>query len=152
MNAKKVISENKIQSVFLLRLFNAPQDIKGSDFNLDNENIESWEFLHAQTMENSFVATIKFTTKQPCSSDDLEGNISLGITKYEVQGVDVFVDGAMEYAKCLWAKLGNTPVNDDNETEEAFLHFESGTDCHDIWHWFESEFNVSVATDLMNLQ
>jgi hypothetical protein len=62
------------------------------------------------------------------------------------------IENPLECAKCLWSALGNTPVNDDNETEEGFLHFESGTDCHDIWHWFEDEFNVSVATDLMNLK
>lgn len=62
------------------------------------------------------------------------------------------IGNPLECAKCLWSALGNTPVNDDSEIEVAFLHFESGTDCHDIWHWFEDEFNVSVATDLMNLK
>lgn len=36
-------------------------------------------------------------------------------------------------AKKLWSELGNTPVNDDNEIEEPFLHFDAGEDCHEIW-------------------
>jgi hypothetical protein len=62
------------------------------------------------------------------------------------------LDNPLKKAKQLWATLGNIPVNDDNETEEQFLHFDAGTECEEIWHWFENEFNVSVATDLMNLK
>lgn len=47
-------------------------------------------------------------------------------------------------AKTLWQQLGNVPVNDDGELEEAFLHFESGTDREDIWSWFEEETQVPV--------
>jgi hypothetical protein len=43
-------------------------------------------------MENSFVATVKVILNKPCNASDLEGNISLGITRYEVQGTDVFID------------------------------------------------------------
>jgi hypothetical protein len=54
-------------------------------------------------------------------------------------------------AQQLWSELGDIPVNDDNEIEAAFLHFNAGDDTQEIWHWFESEFNLSVATDLMKL-
>lgn len=59
----------------------------------------------------------------------------------------------LEEAKKLWEKLGDIPV-DEREgqyIDEEFLDFPIGTDREDIWHWFESEFNVSVAVDLMNL-
>jgi hypothetical protein len=74
------------------------------------------------------------------------------IRENHVSGKRWSIDKPLVCAKCLWTALGNIPVNDDSEIEETFLHFESGTDCHDIWHWFESEFELSVATDLMNLK
>lgn len=48
----------------------------------------------------------------------------------------------------LWVELGTIPVNDDGITEEQFLHFSRGTQCEDIWHWFEDTFDV-VVHDLM---
>jgi hypothetical protein len=46
-------------------------------------------------------------------------------------------------------KLGDVPVNDDDEIEESFLQFEAGVDRESIWTWFEETFNLSVAEDLM---
>lgn len=57
----------------------------------------------------------------------------------------------LAHAERLWTILSDTPVNDVNKIEATFLNFETGTDCLDIWHWFEAEFNISVATDLMHL-
>tara|TARA_R100001530_G_C4173008_1_gene117222 strand:+ start:107 stop:313 length:207 start_codon:yes stop_codon:yes gene_type:complete len=56
--------------------------------------------------------------------------------------------------KRLWAVLGNIPVNEDDEIEEAFVTddgyiFDVGTEKFDIWHWFEDRFDISVAYDLM---
>lgn len=48
-------------------------------------------------------------------------------------------------AKVLWADLGNIPINDEEEIDEPFLDFEKGTDMHDIWHWFEETFDVSIG-------
>mgnify|MGYP005991662643 FL=1 len=55
-------------------------------------------------------------------------------------------------AKKLWTQLSNIPTNDEGEIEESFQHFEAGTDREEIWGWFEEEFDLSVAVDLMNLQ
>lgn len=47
-----------------------------------------------------------------------------------------------------WRLLGDVPVNEDDELEEAFFHFEAGTDRSDVWAWFESknpEFSVAKA-------
>lgn len=52
-------------------------------------------------------------------------------------------------AKQLWSELGEIPTNDDCELEQGFLHFEAGTNRCYVWTWFETEFNVSVAKDLM---
>ena len=51
----------------------------------------------------------------------------------------------------LWDSLGDVPVNDDNEIEIEWHGFEKGTHTDDIWLWFEDEFDISVAVDLMHL-
>lgn len=59
--------------------------------------------------------------------------------------------GTLEEAKGLWKALGDIPVNEDDEIEESFLHFEIGEDKLEIWSWFEETFDLSVAKDLMYL-
>lgn len=49
-------------------------------------------------------------------------------------------------ARDAWELLGNIAINDNDEIEEAFLHFEKGTDRFDIWHWIEESFDVFIAT------
>jgi hypothetical protein len=52
----------------------------------------------------------------------------------------------------LWEVLGDIPINDREEIEKPFLHFKIGTPRENIWHWFESTFNLSVSIDLMKLE
>ena len=47
--------------------------------------------------------------------------------------------------KELWNKLGNIPINNNEEIEENFLHFEKGTDKFTVWHWFEENFDVVLG-------
>lgn len=54
----------------------------------------------------------------------------------------------MDFPEKLWAQLGNIPINEAEEIELPFLHFEAGTHRETIWHWFEDYFDVSVK-DLM---
>ena len=60
----------------------------------------------------------------------------------------------IEVAKGLWQKLGDIPVNEDEEIEQEWntgvgKYFFDGTHREDIWHWFEEFFDLSVAEDLM---
>lgn len=50
-----------------------------------------------------------------------------------------------------WDALSNIPVNEDDELEEPFLHFGIGTDRYDVWRYIETEYNCSVAKDLMGI-
>lgn len=45
----------------------------------------------------------------------------------------------------LWAELGDIPINDRDEIEEPFLHFERGTDRFEIWHWFDDRYPGGVV-------
>lgn len=55
----------------------------------------------------------------------------------------------MTKVKKLWNKLGDIPIDKEECIEKEFLHFEIGTHREIIWYWFEEEFNLSVAEDLM---
>ena len=55
----------------------------------------------------------------------------------------------MDKLKKLWDKLGDIPINDDEEIEEDFLHFEKGTDRYTIWHWFEEENDKFIIGKIM---
>ena len=76
--------------------------------------------------------------------------------------------GAMEedLARCrhimdLWEEFGDIPMDPETEcieqpfspryqhSERIRTSFPAGTFREDIWHWFESEFSISVAEDLM---
>jgi hypothetical protein len=48
----------------------------------------------------------------------------------------------------LWAKLGDIPIDNEENLEEKFEHFPIGTGKFEIWGWFEDEFDLSVF-DLM---
>ena len=50
----------------------------------------------------------------------------------------------------LWKSLGNVPIDCDGNIDEDWQHFDKGTDLHELWHWFEDTFPVSIATDLMD--
>tara|TARA_R110001592_G_scaffold211167_1_gene462944 strand:- start:637 stop:876 length:240 start_codon:yes stop_codon:yes gene_type:complete len=70
---------------------------------------------------------------------------------------EIKMKNTLEIAKKLWVELGDIPVNEDMELNEEFnpenydAVFEIGTDCEEVWHWFEETFNLSVAKDLMML-
>lgn len=55
----------------------------------------------------------------------------------------------LEKAKRLWSELGDIDTNEDECITKDWRLFPSGTCVLDIWLWFEEEFNLSVAKDLM---
>ena len=50
--------------------------------------------------------------------------------------------------RIIWAKLGDIPVNDEDEIEESFEHFEVGADRMEIWAWFEWFFGVTLGKEI----
>ena len=49
----------------------------------------------------------------------------------------------------LWNELSDIPVNENDEIEEDFLDFPSGTDKFDVWHWFDERCPNNLHDDLM---
>jgi hypothetical protein len=55
-------------------------------------------------------------------------------------------------ATMLWESLTDWPFwNQKEQITEHWLLFPPSTHREDIWHWFEEEFDVSVAEDLMKV-
>tara|TARA_R110002051_G_scaffold314371_1_gene391403 strand:- start:2435 stop:2641 length:207 start_codon:yes stop_codon:yes gene_type:complete len=47
----------------------------------------------------------------------------------------------------LWDQLREIPVNNHDELEKSFLHFEAGVSKFEVWKWFESEFEVCLGDE-----
>lgn len=63
-----------------------------------------------------------------------------------------YINWKQVYVKDLWEEFGEVPMNPETEEiEEVWKYFLPGTHREEIWHWFEEQFNVSVAEDLMKL-
>ena len=45
----------------------------------------------------------------------------------------------------MWEILTDIPIDEDECIEEPFLHFETGTDRYDIWHWIEDTYDVVIG-------
>lgn len=58
----------------------------------------------------------------------------------------------MSAIKHLWEAFGDIPIDNNDRILEPFCKFCKGTNRFDVWTWFEEEFNVSVAMDLMGLE
>lgn len=50
-----------------------------------------------------------------------------------------------ELGSKLWELLGDIPVNEYDEIEIDFAGFSAQTPREDIWHWFDKQFDLSVA-------
>lgn len=53
--------------------------------------------------------------------------------------------------KDLWNELNEVPTNDNEEIDRNWRDFPKGTSIYNIWHWFEKEYSLSVANDLMGI-
>jgi len=45
----------------------------------------------------------------------------------------------------FWQELGDVPINEDDELDDDFLIFDSGTDKVDVWNWFEETFDTQIG-------
>lgn len=45
----------------------------------------------------------------------------------------------------VWDSFGDVPIDDKEEIEHAFMHWPSGTDRFEIWHWFDEKHSKGVA-------
>jgi len=52
-------------------------------------------------------------------------------------------------AQAMYNILSNVIINDDEEIESQFLHFNKDTPRTDVWHWIEEYFNICIGTDLI---
>jgi len=77
-----------------------------------------------------------------------ESNFNAGIGLLK----EALITNKMNKAKKLWKELEDIPIDEGEYIEEDWRYFDKGTHIYDIWHWFEEEFNLSVAVDLMGIK
>jgi len=83
--------------------------------------------------------------KYSISNEDLEIIKNRGLEDY-------YADWKQMYVEDLWEEFGEVPMNPETEKiEMEWNNFPPGTHREEIWHWFEDQFKISVAQDLMNI-
>jgi len=43
---------------------------------------------------------------------------------------------------CLWGKLGDVPIDENEDIEVDFHIWEKGTDRMELWRWFDNQIPV----------
>lgn len=103
-----------------------------SNYNQLNYNEE---IKHYQDRIKPFEFTFNITTGD---------NVFHFITKDNVFNVKLTDSIKNEIMKCLWKSFGNVCVDQNDEIEEKYLHFEIGENREDIWSWFEWFFDIRI--------
>ena len=64
----------------------------------------------------------------------------------EVSMDEVFMDEdlSMDDLLSLWHDFSDVPINDWDEIEQPFMHFQAGTYRFDVWHWFDERWPGGV--------
>lgn len=52
-------------------------------------------------------------------------------------------------AKQIWEELSDIPIDNNDEIETDFSHWEKGTNKIEIWKDIEEIYGVSIVNDLM---
>lgn len=115
--------------------------------------------------EGNFTATVPDSRLEAALKDD---DYKLVVWRYDedpswYEGVDK--DGRLKEMKHemqqsnelkaikeLWEAFEEVPIDNNYKILERFCKFPKGTSRFEVWAWFEEEFNVSVAMDLMELE
>lgn len=61
-----------------------------------------------------------------------------------------YIERKNYYVHDLWEDFGEISLNPDTEEiEESWLNFPAGTHRNEILRWFEEQFDISIAEDLI---
>jgi len=124
----------------------------------DKNIIEAHDYLPVEDGDSAVLFTLDNNGK---ISFNEKGSFDLMVLMNQLPSQDVYLtkvsdcaddkDIRVAMAWCIWGHLGDVPVDeDDGETiDQAFLHFEKYTDAHDIWHWLEETFDISIGDDIL---
>ena len=82
---------------------------------------------------------------------DSEPNLHKGVASTDTLGGEVIVDKvfmdedlSMDDLLSLWRDFSDVPINDWDEIEQPFMHFQAGTYRFDVWHWFDERWPGGV--------
>lgn len=49
----------------------------------------------------------------------------------------------------MWNEFADIPIDDNDEIEQDFYHWEKGTYRFDIWHWFDEKLPNGLAMEFI---
>lgn len=131
---------------------------------VDDENIchiDAWESSN-DNEEGSIIAYVDMNTAKviyinPLAIKDNYAQSIINETIANAKKIHESDDSlptkiSINFVKKLWRWFGYVPMDPETENlEEDWLFFPKGTNREEVWSWFEEEFDVSVATDLMHV-
>ncbi|NRB78389.1 MAG: hypothetical protein HRU38_06935 [Saccharospirillaceae bacterium] len=110
---------------------------------------------HQGAIKFAFNNAIGFESLKTFRKEAIEAKLNVVELHFENESVHYTDDTAkFKIAEYLWDTFKNITLDEDGvdgSILEPFLHFTPHTDVYDIWHWFEAEFELSVAKDLMKV-
>lgn len=68
------------------------------------------------------------------------------VRENHVSGKEWELEDPLAIVHILWDEFGNVSINENDEIEDNFLHFERFTSRFEVWEWFETTFDVSVTS------
>lgn len=105
------------------------------------------ERLDAALKDNDYKLMVWRYDEDPSWYEGIDKDGRLREMKHEPQQ-----SNELKAIKELWEAFGKVPIDNNDITLERFCKFPKGTSRFEVWTWFEEEFNVSVAMDLMGLE
>jgi hypothetical protein len=82
-------AKDKPAIVFILQIFNVPENIKRGNLRIEHDKIEDWELMDVATEKGQRVANVTLNTRLPIEVSALAGEISVASDLHDVQGVDI---------------------------------------------------------------
>lgn len=137
--------------------------IKGTDFNFSAKNKNESEIKTNQYILTDSEGKYRLVAKNVqrtrwalYEKDKNTGNYLikdkdiLGVSlEHTIKNLNIEIL-KIKTAKDLWKEIEDVPMNPETECIETdWNNFKAGTSKEEIWHWFENNFKVSVAEDLM---
>ena len=74
---------------FIIQLFNVPRNLSRKTLTIRHDHIESWELMDIVTADEVSTANITIHTSKLLHLADLEGNIAISSSLYEVKAIDI---------------------------------------------------------------
>lgn len=106
----------------------------------EDGELEAWKYTymsqHKEVMERMLECLDKY------ADCNVPYNTTVDIVIKDVAKNILLCDEVLE---TLWRAFGDVPINDDDEIEDPFLDYPSGTNRFEVWLWFDRNYSRGIA-------